>query len=280
MPHMLKRILKNLLTETELEQLYSSFDIIGDIIIIKISDKLEHKKELIANTLITNIKTVKTVFAQSSSVTGEYRVRDLEFVAGENKTTTEYKEHGCVFKLDVSKVYFSPRLSTERLRISSMVNKNEIITNMFAGIGTYSIIIAKQNPTCKIYSIDSNPTAHEYCKINCKLNRVEDRVIPILGNAKEIICTYLQNISTRVLMPLPETAYNYVDIAVTNLKNKTGLIHFFSHVRGDNKLIAANNAKEHSTKSFCNYKNDIRSIRVVREVGPRFYQVVSDILVK
>ncbi|MGD1837625.1 MAG: class I SAM-dependent methyltransferase [Nitrososphaeraceae archaeon] len=277
---MLKRLLKNFLSEIELQQLYSSFDIIGDIIIIKIPNKLEHKKELIANTLINNIKTVKTVFAQSSNVNGEYRVRDLEFLSGENKTTTEYKEHGCIFKLDVSKVYFSPRLSTERLRISKMINKNEIITNMFGGIGTYSIIIAKKNPTCKIYNIDSNPTAYEFCKLNCKLNKVEDRVIPILGNAKQIIYNYLQNVSTRVLMPLPETAHDYVDIAVTSLKNKTGLIHFFSHIHGDNKLIAIDNAEEYSKKSFHNYKNEIQSLKVVREVGPRFYQVVSDILIK
>ena len=109
----------------------------------------------------------------------------MEFLAGTNNTITEYKEHGCRFKVDVLKTYFSPRLSTERLRIAKMVTDNEIITNMFAGVGTFSIMIAKTNKTSKVYNIDTNPVANDLATINVKLNKVEDRVFPILADAKE-----------------------------------------------------------------------------------------------
>ena len=107
MPHMLKNMLSNILSPSEVSHVYSAFDQIGDIVIIKIPDSLLSKKKLIADMILAHVKTAKVVFAQVSPVKGDYRVRNLEFVAGENRTTTEYKEHGCRFRVDVAKTYFS-----------------------------------------------------------------------------------------------------------------------------------------------------------------------------
>lgn len=152
MVHFLKKVLKDKLTDVEIAQLYSSFDIIGEIAIIKIPESLEEKKEIIGNSLMDNIKNVKSVFSQSSPVRGEFRIRDLELIAGKDQTITYYKEHGCIFKVDVRNTYFSPRLSTERIRISNLIsdnklqNQKDVVINMFGGVGTYSIIIAKKKP--------------------------------------------------------------------------------------------------------------------------------------
>jgi tRNA (guanine37-N1)-methyltransferase len=144
MTHILKSILKEILTPEETSQIYSAYDIIGDIIIIKIPRSLNLKKQIIAKTILENVKPAKSIFAQISGVQGDYRIRSLEYLAGINSTVTEYIEHGCRFKVDVVKTYFSPRLSTERLRITKLITDNEIITNMFGGVGTYSILIAKK----------------------------------------------------------------------------------------------------------------------------------------
>lgn len=276
MPRMLKETLKDILTIDEITKVYSSFDIIGDIIIIKIPDSLLSKKEIIANTLLKKIKSVNTVFQQISPVQGNYRIRKLEFLAGEEKTITEYKEHGCIFKVDVSKTYFSPRLSTERLRISRLIQDKEVIVNMFGGIGTYSIILAKKT-NCTVHSIDSNPNATELCLANTKLNRVENRVIPILGDVAEVIPNKLAGIATRVLMPLPERAFEFIDLAILALKNKKGIIHFFAHIKSDNKLCSLEEGKKYSNNVFGSYNSRIVSCRVIREVGPRLYQIVTDI---
>jgi tRNA (guanine37-N1)-methyltransferase len=277
MGSLLKNALKDVFTKEEIEKLYSSFDIIGDIIIIKIPDELEGKKEIIANTLINKIKTVNTVFQQISSVQGEYRTRKLCLLTGINKSNTEYKEHGCIFKVDVLKTYFSPRLSTERLRVSKMISNNEIIVNMFAGIGTYSIILAKKNPDCVVYSIDSNPDANDLCIINSKLNKVQDRVIPILGNARTIIDNQLKSKATRILMPLPEQASEFIDSAIAALQNNKGVIHYFAHIKSKSKLDAVEEGKINCHKNFQCYNYKIISGRVVREVGPRIYQTVFDL---
>ena len=279
MAHILKTILKDILPPEDISKLYSAFDIVGSIIIIKIPDSLNKKKQIIAETILMNIKSAKSIFAQTSAVQGDYRLRTLEYLAGVNCPTTEYKEHGCRFKVDVSKTYFSPRLSTERIRVSNMIADNEIITNMFAGVGTYSILIAKNNKTCKVYSIDSNPVANELALLNAELNKVQERVIPICGDAKEVIVKQLRGTSTRVLMPLPEKAKEFVDFAVMALKEKKGVIHYFAHIRATSKKLALANAAIDIQYAFTNHDYRIVSTRIVREVGPRLYQTVSDIIV-
>jgi tRNA (guanine37-N1)-methyltransferase len=279
MPHMLKNILSNILSSDEVSQVYSAFDQIGDIVIIKIPNELMPKKKYIADTILAHVKSAKAVFAQVSPVRGDYRVRNLEFIAGENRTITEYKEHGCRFRVDVAKTYFSPRLSTERLRIANMVGEGETIVNMFAGVGTYSILMARMNKTCKVYSIDSNAVAAELCEANAKLNKVQDRVVSIHGDAGEVIKDKLAGQADRVLMPLPESAKEFVDSAVLALKKK-GVVHYFIHIRADNKKTSKNLGLQDAHKAFVKYNHIVQQARVVRGVGPRIYQIVADVLVK
>ena len=279
MGHILKKILSESLTPDEISLAYSAFDVIGSIVILKIPDALKLKKQIIGKTILQNIKPAKSVFAQTSAVQGDYRIRSLEFIAGEYNTITEYREHGCRFRVDIQNTYFSPRLSTERLRIAKLISENEVIANMFAGVGTFSIIIAKINKTCKIYSIDSNPFAHEISIINTKLNRVQDRVMPICGNAKDIIHDKIQGQCNRVLMPLPERSGEFVDSAVSALKDGTGIVHFFAHIKANAKNLALENAELNIETAFNKYKHKTVHTRVVREVGPRLYQTVSDVYI-
>lgn len=278
MPHMLKQVLSSLLTQEETAQVYSAFDQIGDIVIIKIPDELMPKKKLIADAILANVKTAKAVLAQVSAVKGDFRVRDLEFIAGENRTVTEYKEHACRFKVDVARTYFSPRLSTERLRIAEMVGNDETIVNMFAGVGTFSVVIARMNKTCRVYSIDSNSAASELDKINTKLNKVQDRVFSICGDAAEVIKAKLAGQANRVLMPLPERAKEFVDSAVLALKEK-GIVHYFAHVKADSKKVGRELGLEDARDAFAEYDYQVLATRIVREVGPRIYQIVADVSV-
>lgn len=278
MPHMLKQVLGCILTPEETAQVYSAFDQIGDIVIIKIPDELISKKKVIAEAILANVRTAKAVFAQVSAVKGDFRVRDLDFIAGENRTVTEYKEHACRFNVDVAKTYFSPRLSTERQRIAQMVSNGETIVNMFAGVGTYSVVIAKINKTCKIYSIDSNASASELDRVNAKLNKVQDRIITICGDASEVIKEKLEGQADRVLMPLPEKAKDFVDSAVLALNGK-GIVHYFAHVKADNKKAGKELGLQDAHDAFAKYAHKVLAVRVVREVGPRIYQIVADVSV-
>ncbi|MEM4277927.1 MAG: class I SAM-dependent methyltransferase family protein [Candidatus Nitrosocaldus sp.] len=288
---MLKEVLRGVLSEEEVRRLYSSFDIIGEIAVIKVPDELLEKKHEIGNAIIRNVKHVRSVYMQVSPVKDAYRVREVECIAGIDDPVTIYKEYGCRFKVNVAKVYFSPRLSTERARISSLVRDDETIVNMFAGVCTFSIIMVKRNPRCKVYSIDINPDAVILCNENARLNRVEDRVHVILGDAGEVIISMLLDTADRVLMPLPEKAREYMPYALMALR--TGhdcYIHYFTHIRGNRKEIDRICREEvESIMRNGNYSIDGRNyrytfnivgMRIVREVGPRVYQVVADIMVR
>lgn len=276
---MLKTVLAGVLAPEEAAQLYSAFDQVGDIVIIKVPDGLADKKKLIAEAILANVKTARAVFAQTSAVRGDFRVRDLEHLAGENRTVTEYREHGCRFKVDVARAYFSPRLSTERQRIADLTQEGDVVVNMFAGVGTYSIIIAKKVRTARVYSIDSNPVANELCIENARLNKVQDRVVPICGDASAVIADQLGGVADRVLMPLPERAKEFIEPAVLALKETGGTVHYFAHVKADGKKEARASGEQDAHDAFRKYDHGVNAVTVVREVGPRIYQIVADVQV-
>ncbi|RLE52783.1 MAG: class I SAM-dependent methyltransferase family protein [Candidatus Methanomethylicota archaeon] len=257
-------------------------DIIGDIAVIKIPDKLLHKRFELAKALLESIPTIKVVLRKASTIKGEYRLMDLEWLAGEERFETIYREHGCTFKVDLSKVFFTPRLSGERIRIANLVREGEVIINMFAGIGTYSIIIAKHAKPREVYSIDINPDAFKLMKINIKLNKVEDKVIPILGDAREVIVEKYFNTADRVLMPLPELSLKYIPYAVKSLKNACGWIHpyeFIKVAKGENPVEKVAKIYEKELEKM-DVKFSIVQGRKVGEVAPRKYRVVLDIKIE
>lgn len=271
---MLKKALENVLTENESDELISAFDQIGEIIIVRIPDSLLSKKEIIGKTLLDEVKIVRSVFYQASAVEGEFRTRSLEILAGDNNTETEYKEFGCRFTVDVKNAFFSPRLSTERERIANLVQNGEIMTNMFAGIGMFSIMAAKKKK-CTVYSLDINPVASKLCEINIGLNKLAGEVISINGDATKIIKEQLMDKSDRTLMLLPEKSDEFLESAINTTKNG-GIIHYYSHIHADKKTEAGKLSEEHYLK-VTPVKSEILDSKIVRAVGPRYYQTVVDV---
>ena len=274
MTKMLKKVLQDVLSEKENEQLISAFDQIGDIIIVRIPDSLVSKKQVIGKTLLEQVSTANSVFYQSSPVEGDFRTRQLEVIAGENKTQTEYKENGCKFIVDVEKAFFSPRLSTERERIAGLVKDGEIVINMFGGVGMFSLLAAK-NTACTVYNIDLNPIAAQLCKENTHINKLKWKVISLNGDATQVINEQLVGKADRILMLLPERSDEFLDSAVLGLKNK-GIIHYYSHMHADKKQDAAKLSEGHFL-SVNKTDAEIITSRNVRPIGPRFYQTVVDV---
>jgi tRNA (guanine37-N1)-methyltransferase len=271
---MLKKALENVLSEKESEELFSAFDQVGEIIIVRIPESLLPKKKIIGEKLLEQVKTARSVFYQSSSVEGDFRTRDLEIIAGKDNTVTEYKEFGCRFIVDVEKAFFSPRLSTERDRIANLVQDGEIVINMFGGIGMFSIIAAKRKK-CTVYNIDINPIATNLCEKNIELNKLAGNVVSIQGDAAQIVEERLTDKGDRVLMLLPERSDEFLNSAILATKNN-GIIHYYSHIHADKKSQAAKLSEKHY-QDISPVKSKILYSKIVRAVGPRYYQTVVDI---
>jgi len=163
----------------------TSFDVIGDIALVKIPSELASFQREIAEAILRANKAVKVV-AVDGGVKGELRVRDLRVVAGSNRTETVHREHGLSYKVDVARAYFSPRLGTERLRVAEQVEPGEAVVDLFAGVGPYAVLIAKRRQPRVVYAFDANPDAFRYLEENVRRNRAS-RVEPHLGDAVELL---------------------------------------------------------------------------------------------
>lgn len=275
----LREILADFIPKNELGCVYNSYDIVGDIAILRLSDTARKYLKSIAEAVMNVHKNVRTVFAQTSPVYGDFRLRKLEYVAGEDKTVTVHKESGCLFHVDVEKCYFSPRLLHERIRIAKQVKEGEIVVNMFAGVGCFSVIIAKHSNAKKVFSIDVNPAAVQSMKENIRMNRVYGKVTPLLDNAKEVIEKSLFRVADRVLMPLPEKACELIPYALLTLKKAGGSIHYYDFEHADKNENPIEKVKSKAAERLKSLNTDfeIYFSRIVRTTGPNWYQIVLDI---
>ncbi|MFP4116940.1 MAG: class I SAM-dependent methyltransferase [Candidatus Aenigmatarchaeota archaeon] len=228
----LKEALEGELTEEELDYLVKSFEVIGDIAVIEIPEELEHRKELIGEKLMELNSHIRTVLREVSGRKGKFRTRDYEFVAGEEDTETVHKEHGCRFRLDPTEMYFSEREGKERERIVEQVEEGEVVMVMFAGVGPFPIRIARAKDVKKVYAVELNPEAYKYLEENVELNKLEDKVIPMKGDVRDICPEYFGQCD-RVVMPLPKGSDKFLDMAVKCLKAE-GIVHYYSWSEDEN----------------------------------------------
>ena len=271
-PRSITELLKDKLTEDEIEELKKSFDIIGDVVIVEIPEDLEaHKKEIGQATL--QFTKRKTVYMKKSAVKGVTRVRELELIAGEDNPITIHKEHGTRLKLDVKNVYFSPRLATERKRVQEACEDGEEILDMFAGIGPFPIVIAHEK-NVNITAVDINEYAIKYLNENIKLNKLKDNahITAICGDTNEVALNELKGKKfDRLIMNLPGLAPEFLDLAVSLCKDG-GVIHYYEFSDGFSQGIErAQIACEKQNKEV-----EILNTRKVKSSSPGMWHVAID----
>lgn len=245
-----------------------SFDIIGDVAIIEDGGRAE------AREILRKHKHVKTVLKKGGKRTGRLRLRTFKKLQG-RRTVTEHREHGCVFRLDVAKCYFSPRESTERQRVAEQVKPGERVLVMFGGVGPYAIVIAKKQPNVKVYCVELNRTACRYMEENVLLNRVKYVVEPLCGDVEKV-CPGLGKMD-RVIMPLPKGAYKYLGLAMKCVK-KGGIVHLYYWGKLDSVFEEAENLIK---KEAMKLKRKVKVLRKkpVLPYGPGVWKVCVEFAV-
>ncbi|MBI2655511.1 methyltransferase domain-containing protein [Candidatus Woesearchaeota archaeon] len=269
----LKFYLKNKLSKKELEIAPSSFDVVGDLMIFSDFPKeLVKKEKLIGSTILQNYHYVKTVLKKTKKYSGRFRTAKLKVIAGENRKETTHKENDVFIKLDAEKVYFSPRMSSERKRIADLVKPDESILVMFSGSGIYPLVIAKNSKCKEVYGIEINPTAHKYALKNIKKNKLDNKIRLFLGDVGKIMPKIKRKFD-RILMPLPKGGEGFLDLTLKYIKSK-GIIHFYDFLHEDEFHKAGEKIKKACEKSKKKYK----ILRIVKcgQYSPGFYRVCAD----
>jgi tRNA (guanine37-N1)-methyltransferase len=267
----LKEALKGKLTEKQLLLLVKSFDVIGSIAIIEIPKELEKKEKLIAETLLNLHKNILTVAKKVGIHKGVFRTQNLKIIAGEKKKESEYKENNVRLKLNAEKVYFSPRLGTERKRVMEQVKKGENVLVMFSGCAPYVCVIAKNTKAKEIVGVEINPTAHKYAEENLKLNKISNARL-YLGDVRDIV-PKLKEKFDRIAMPLPKGGEDFIDIAIGAAK-KGAIIHFYDFLHADSFGLAKEKVKSACKKA----KKKCKISKTVKcgQFGPRIFRICVD----
>ena len=252
----------------------TSYDIIGDIILIKIPREVRSHGKEIGEALLKIHKNVVSVY-HAEPVKGEYRLRNLKLLAGEPKTRTKYKEYGVELEVDVAKVFFSPRLSNERYRIAKLVRDNEVVIDMFAGCAPFSIVIAKHSNPKIIYAMDINTHAIELAKINVKKNKLLHKIEVIEGDSAEIAKDlYKLGVKAdRIIMNHPFGEREFIKSALL-LSKKGTFIHYYSILKEEEMQDFIEKIKGLTGNSI-----EVEKINKIKTYAPREFYTCFDIIV-
>ncbi|MCB9358524.1 class I SAM-dependent methyltransferase family protein [Candidatus Woesearchaeota archaeon] len=269
-PMKLRDILAKKLTKKEMEFMTTSFDIVGDIAVIEIKPELEKKEKIIGEAILAMHKNIVTVCKRVGLHSGKFRTQKLRIIAGKRSKETVHKESGCRLKLHVEKCYFSVRSGTERLRIASMIKPKEDILVMFSGIGPFVCVIGKNCKYNSITGIELNPIAHKYAVENVEMNKIKS-VKMVLGDVREVVPKMSK--FDRIVMPLPRTAEEFLNTALTVAKKGT-IIHLYG-------FLGEEEFEEHKKKiiSICKdngFKIKIKDLIKCGQFSPKVFRICVD----
>lgn len=234
--------------ETEREEYETpSYEVIGDIAVINELNDIEREEAVEG---ILQHQNVKTILLKKEGLKGEFRVGDYEKLYGE-ETETIHTEFGCRYRVDPTKVYFSERFGTERKRIVDQIKDGENVLVMFAGVGSFAILAAKEAEPGKVVAVEKNPKAAEYLKENIEMNKVGDRVEGIEGDVSEVVPELGK--FDRIVMPLPESADEFLPLAFQHVE-QGGTIHYYRFLEEENWEQIMEEIEEAAEETSRSYK--------------------------
>lgn len=243
-----------------------SYERIGDIVVLHETD--DDRATDIADAVMASALPVKTVLNRASPIKGEERVRDWERLAG-NGTDTTHREYGYEYHLDLADVYFSPRLATERHRVTQQIQPGEHVLDMFAGVGPYAIPAAGRGAT--VVAVDINDRAIALLEENADRNDVADTITTIHGDVRDIVADY-RGWADRLIMNLPHSAHDHLDTAIA-LAGDDCHLHYYDIQPDDDPYTPGIDA---ITDAAAEYTVSIDVRRTVRSYAPHEVNVCLD----
>lgn len=198
-----------------------SFDVVGDVLLLKLPEELEPHREAVGEALLTTHPGVRTV-ALDRGVRGPFRERRTEVVAGAADTRTVHREYGLEIAVDPAAVHFSPRVAAERRRVAQQVAPGEVVADAFCGVGPFALHVARAGAGT-VYAVDANPVALAFLRENVRRNRA-DAVVPIEGDADNVLPT-LEGVD-RVILDFPQEPLPHLAPALEPVR-EGGVLHYY-----------------------------------------------------
>jgi tRNA wybutosine-synthesizing protein 2 len=246
------------------------WEMVGDVLILRLPEGLEDEKIQIAS-VYADVLGARAVLLERGIIQGAWRRPNMEVVLG-GDTETVHAEGDVLYKLDPSKVMFSSGNVDEKQRMRRLPCSGETIVDMFAGIGYFTMPLAKHAGPRMVWACELNPDSYGYLRENVRLNGVEGNVIPVLGDDRDLPG---KGFADRILMGYVGGTAAFLPKAFAMAK-RGALIHFHERYGLDGlpgqmlREIASNCAHR---------KHEVLGWREVKSFGPATVHVVADIRV-
>jgi tRNA wybutosine-synthesizing protein 2 len=269
-----KILVHSKLPEKLKELMPRKWELIGDILIMKIPEELKSHRAELAKTY-SEILGAKTVLEETAGITGVTRKPSLKIIKGESTVTT-HTENGIKFKLDTLQLMFSSGNISERLRMAEQNCSGEVIVDMFAGIGYFTLPLAVYTQPEKVYACEINPLAVEYLKTNIDLNGVSNRTDVIPGDCRN---TAPEEIADRIIMGHIKPSESFLSKALKVLKSSGGIIHYHDVSPVEN-FPDEQNQKLESAGAKAGFDIEILNAIKIKSYAPGISHVVIDVKFK
>jgi tRNA (guanine37-N1)-methyltransferase len=223
----LRKYLRSIIPDDKLALVSDRYEVIGDVAVVTIPSGLEAYKEDIAVALLSQRRNIRTVLRLSGKREGDERVADYEVLMGTG-TTTEHREFGYRYRLDVARVFFNSRLATERMRVAEQITPGERVLIPFCGVGPFVVPAASNGAI--VVAVEKNPDAFSWLSMNLELNHVSDRVSAFCDDAFCILDLVKPGFD-RVISPTPYGLDSILDL-LSGMTRHGGMIHFYTFKSG------------------------------------------------
>ncbi|MFW9805169.1 MAG: class I SAM-dependent methyltransferase family protein [Candidatus Thorarchaeota archaeon] len=215
--------LKNELSEVVSSDvlLPSGFHLVGHVALVHLNIETMKYAQLIGEKTLQYDQRILSVAVRTGPTEGTMRLPSYVLVAGNSNTSTTLVENGVKFRVDPLRLTFSGGNRKERLRLGRIVKNDEVIVDMFSCVGQFALHIAYES-NVKVIAIEINPEAYHFLLENIKLNNLENKVTPILGDCREV---HPKGLANRVVMGYLHNTIDYLPFALETLVESGGVIH-------------------------------------------------------
>ncbi|CAN0863438.1 tRNA wybutosine-synthesizing protein 2/3/4 [Linum grandiflorum] len=218
------------LSQELLNELPVRWERLGDIVVLPITSFKDPVWDSIREELWPVVAASLNAFRlarQGRVASNGTRDSTLELLVGDSGWV-DHRENGVIYSFDVTKCMFSWGNLSEKLRMGRLNCEDEVVVDLFAGIGYFSLPFLVRAKAKLVYACEWNPKAVEALKRNLELNSVSDRCIVLEGDNR---LKAPKEVADRVCLGLIPTSEGSWETAIKALKKEGGVLHVHGNVK-------------------------------------------------